>query len=179
MRVNDSESLGRAEITALLGEVGAELAARDIRGELFLVGGATLALAYNVRRFTRDVDGVFEPKNEVYAAAHRVGARHGLPEDWFNDAVKGILPGPDPDSREVMSVTGLRVSVPSPGYLLALKVHAARVDRDSDDIRFLADQCGARTAEEVLAITERIMGRARLQPKSQYLVEELFPADRV
>lgn len=169
-----SESMGVSELRALLTEVGEELAEQGIRGELFVVGGAALALAYSTRRFTRDVDAVFEPKTEVYAAARRVAARHGLPEDWLNDAVKGMLPGTDPDARDVMSVPGLRVSVPSPRYLLALKVYAARVDRDSDDIRFLAELCGVNTSEEVLSITEWVMGSRTLLPKSRYIVEELF-----
>lgn len=167
--------LGRDELELLLAEVGADLDAQGIRGELFLVGGAALALAYNVRRLTDDVDGVFEPKSEIYAAARRVGARHGLPDSWLNDAVKGLLPGSDPDAREVLSLPGLRVSVPSPRYLLALKVYAARADRDEDDIRFLARQCDAHTAEQVLAITEGVMGDRALLPKSQFIVEQMFP----
>jgi hypothetical protein len=102
-------------------------------------------------------------------------SRHGLPDTWLNDAVEGILPGPDPDIRDVMSVPGLRVSVPSPRYLLALKVFASRVDRDRDDIVFLAGLCNARTADEVLAITESVMGGRPLLPRSQFFIQELFP----
>lgn len=139
-----------------------------------------MALAYSTRRFTRDVDAVFEPKAEVYAAAQRVGERHGLAGDWLNDAVKGMLPGEDANARDVLSLPGLRVSVASPRYLLALKVYAARVDRDSDDIRYLAQLCDAHTADDVLAITEQVMRGRALLPKSQYLIEELFasPADQ-
>jgi len=69
------------------------------------------------------------------------------------------------------------VSVPSTRYLLALKVAAARVDRDADDIRFLAEQCGLRTAEEVIAVVEEVMGgRQPLLPKVQFLIEEMFPS---
>lgn len=168
--------MGRNELRALLSEVGVVLDAQGIRGELFVVGGAALALAYSTRRFTRDVDAVFEPKTEVYAAARVVAARHDLPEDWLNDAVKGMLPGADPNAREFMSVPGLRVSVPSPRYLLALKVYAARVDRDSDDIVLLAGLCGAQTVDDVLVITEQVMGGRPLLPKSRYVVEELFPS---
>lgn len=165
----------RDQIEVLLRELGEDLNGQGVRAELFVVGGAAMALAYNTRRATRDIDGVFEPKMEVYAAADRVGARHGLPPGWLNDAVKGLLPGKDPNARAVLSAPGVRVSVPSPQYLLALKVVAARVDRDADDIRFLADVCGARTAEDVWAITERVMGgRQRLLPKAQFLIEEMF-----
>lgn len=159
-----SPFLDRDQILVLLSELGEDLDQRGLRADLFVAGGAAMALAFNTRRATRDVDGVFEPKSEVYEAARRVARRHGLDDDWLNDAVKGLLPGNDPNARAVLSKPGIRVSVPSPQYLLALKVSAARVDRDADDIRYLAEVCGARNAGEVLDITERVM-RGR-QPAS-------------
>ena len=166
----------RSEIVAVLEDLGADLDARGIRGELFVVGGAAMALAFSTRRTTRDIDAVFEPKAHIYEAAARLAAQRGLPDGWLNDAVKGLLPGPDAGAREVLSVPGLRVSVPSARYLLALKVAAARVDRDADDIRRLAEVCGVTTADEVLAITEQVMGgRQPLLPKAQFLVEAMFP----
>jgi len=175
VRVSD-EPLDRGAIVGLLTEIGVALDRRGIRGDLFVVGGAAMALAYNTRRSTRDVDGVFEPKLIVYEVADEVGARHGLAPGWLNDGVKGLLPGPDPDARELLELPGLRVSVPSPQYLLALKVAAARVDRDADDIRVLAAECGLTTAREVLDLTEQVIGAARpLVPKVQYLIEEMFP----
>jgi hypothetical protein len=146
-----NDAFSASEIESLLRELGADMDARGLRAELFLVGGAAMALAYNTRRSTRDIDAVFEPKTEVYAAAVRVAETHGLSRDWLNDAVKGFLPGSDPHQRVVLTAPGINVSVPSPEYLLALKVFAARVDRDADDIRALAALCGAESAEDVLA----------------------------
>lgn len=167
-------SLGREQIVVLLTELGADLHGQGVRADLFVVGGAAMALAYNTRRATRDIDAVFEPKLQVYAAAARIRVRHDLPEDWLNEAVREFLPGPDPARQEILDVPGVRVSVPSPRYLLALKVAAARVDRDADDIRVLADLVGARTAQEVLDLTGQIMGRNVLLPKVHFLIEEIF-----
>jgi hypothetical protein len=161
-----------------IGYAGAVSAPAELAATL-TEGGAAMALAFNTRRATRDIDGVFEPKLEVYAAAAKVAARRGIPEAWLNDAVKGLLPGDDARSRAVLDVPGLRVSVPSAQYLLALKVAAARVDRDADDIRLLAELCGLDSAEEVLALTDEMMGgRQPLLPKVQFLVEEMFPSNR-
>jgi hypothetical protein len=95
-----SPGLGRDDIRALLDDLSAELAARGARAELFLVGGAALAVAYDATRSTRDLDAVFIPSDIVRQAASAVAAREGLAEDWLNDAVKGFLPGPDPDAQK-------------------------------------------------------------------------------
>jgi len=173
------QAFAAEEIISLLTELGSDLHARGIQAELFVVGGAAMALAYNSRRATRDIDAVFEPKQAVYEAADRIALRHALPDNWLNDAVKGFLPGGDPHQRAVFAAPGINVSVPSPKYLLALKVHAARIDRDRDDIVTLARLCGVSSAGEVLTIAERIMGPNRLQAKTQFMVQELFPDGNV
>ncbi len=170
----------REQIARLLTELGQELDHDGVRAELFVVGGAAMALAYNTRRMTADVDAVFEPKQVVYDAARRIADRHpDLPEDWLNDGVKGFLPGPDHNARAVLDIAGIAVSTASPEYLLALKVQASRIDRDADDIRLLAGLCDppARTAEDVLEIAERIVGAQRLSAKAQYVVQTMFPDD--
>lgn len=114
------------QIRQLFDELSEELARRGARAEIFLVGGAAMALAYDARRSTRDIDAVFQPKDEVYAAAAAVAMRHDLPDDWLNDGVEGFLPGDDPQARQVYESDALRVDVASPRYLLAMKLLASR-----------------------------------------------------
>lgn len=172
-------ALSREQIIGILAELGQDLDAQGIRAQLFVVGGAAMALAYNMRRITADVDGVFEPKTVIYEAARRVAGRHAeLAEDWLNDGVKGLLPaGADRHAKVILDLPGITVTVPSPQYLLALKVQAARIDRDQDDIRFLAREAGAKTADDVLRIAEQVIGPNRLLPKAQFIVQEMFPDD--
>ena len=129
--------LGREDICALLDDLSQELAARGAKAELFLVGGAALAVAYDTMRATRDLDAVFIPSDVVRQAAAAVAEREGLAEDWLNDAVKGFLPGPDPDAQRFYSSDSLIVDVASPRYLLAMKLLAARAEIDADDIILL------------------------------------------
>ncbi len=126
-----STGLGREDIRALLDDLSAELAARGARAELFLVGGAALAVAYDATRATRDLDAVFIPTGTVRQAAAAVAQHRGLTEDWLNDAVKGFLPGPDPDAQRFYSSDSLIVDVASPRYLLAMKLFAARAEIDA------------------------------------------------
>ena len=81
----------RVEILQALQALGDELSQQSVRAQIFIVGGAAMALAYSTRRVTRDIDAVFEPKASVYEAAARVAEDRGLPEDWLNDAVKGFI----------------------------------------------------------------------------------------
>jgi hypothetical protein len=61
--------MNRDQIIELLSALSDRLEARSIRGELYVVGGAAIALAYDERRSTHDIDAVFEPKMIIYEEA--------------------------------------------------------------------------------------------------------------
>ena len=69
----------RARILQALQALGEELTREGVRAQIFIVGGAAMALAYSARRVTKDIDAVFEPKQTVYAAAAKVAEELGLP----------------------------------------------------------------------------------------------------
>jgi len=77
----------RSEIVAALTALAADLHARGLSADMYVVGGAAIALAFDERRATRDIDAVFVPKSEVYEAAARVAEDRGLADGWLNDAV--------------------------------------------------------------------------------------------
>ncbi len=162
------------KIREALASLSQELDRRGIRGELFVVGGGAMALAYSSRRVTRDVDAIFEPKAAIYEAARAVAEELSLPEDWLNDAVKSFAPGDDPQRSVVLQTPALTVSVASPRYLLAMKLLAARVDQDADDIRTLYHLCGFSTAEQGLDLVEAFYPGRPIAPRTQFLLEELF-----
>lgn len=165
------------QIRDLLTELGRRLHARGITARIFLVGGAAMALAYNTRRATRDLDGVFEPKTEIYAEASLMAGEAGLPPDWLNDGVKGLLL--DRSAAEIGShfdAEGISVGVASAEYLFAMKAFAAREEVDTEDLRFLAQHLGLRNAREAIDLVERFYTPHRLKPVTQYLIEDLFAA---
>ncbi len=166
--------MDREEIVSNLREVGARLLRRGVQGDLYVVGGAAIALAYDARRTTRDVDAVFEPKALIYEIANAVAEERGLPAGWLNDSVKGLLTGPDPYVTRIIELPGLRVESASPQLLLALKVLAHRRDADADDVRLLTRLLGMRTPQEVLDHVERVLGPQRLTVEAQLFVEEVL-----
>jgi hypothetical protein len=80
----------RDEIVELLTELGRRLAARGIDGEMYVVRGAAIALAFDNRRSTREIDAVFEPKAAIYEVARELADERGLPDGWLNDAGQGF-----------------------------------------------------------------------------------------
>ena len=165
--------MDRDEILSALTTLAAELDRRGVSAEMYVVGGAAIALAFDERRSTRDVDAVFEPKSVVYEAAAVVAEEQGLPEGWLNDAVKGFLEGEDPAAAPVLDLPGLRCLAASAQTPLALKVLAHRVGEDEDDLRLLADYLGLQGADQVLGIAERTYGE-RLDPAARFFVEQVF-----
>jgi hypothetical protein len=88
--------LSADDIRRLFAELASELEAHGVRAELFLVGGAAIALCFDSRRTTRDLDAVFAPTDAVRLAAAAVAERENLGPEWLNDAVKGFLLGRTP-----------------------------------------------------------------------------------
>jgi len=164
----------RARIVAALEALGEELTSQGIHGQVFIVGGAAMALAYSARRVTRDIAAVFEPKTMIYQAAERVAERLDLPEDWLNDGVKGFLPGPDRDGVPLPEVTGIEVTTASAPYLLAMKLLAMRFGEDDDDIRILLDQTGIESAEEALALLARMYPDRAAPLKTRLFLDEIL-----
>jgi len=167
--------LDRQQILDAFKALGEELESQGIRANIFVVGGAAMAIAYDTRRSTADVDAVFAPSIEVRRAAELVAQRLGLPDDWLNDGAKAFMPGDDPARVVVFESPHLQVAAASPRYLLAMKLLAARVERDQDDIRTLYALCGFTTADEGLGVVEAAYPQHLIPPRTRLMLEEMFP----
>ncbi len=164
----------KARILHALQALGEELTREGVRAQMFIVGGAAMALAYSTRRVTKDIDAVFEPKQTVYAAAAKVAEELGLPEDWLNDAVKGFMPGPDDAPRPVPAIEGIEVTTASPRYLLAMKLMAMRFGEDDEDIEILLRECDIHSAEEALDVLKQLYPAKEPPAKTRFFLEELL-----
>lgn len=152
--------------------------------DLSIYGGAALALAFDIRHATRDVDAVVHGSpNFLRGAAVEVAQEEGWPEDWLNDGVKGFT-----SSKEQMSLMetfeasptgGLRIHLPSPEYLFAMKCMSMRPEgldgsHDISDIEALADEAGIKDAETALSLVEAFYPSSRIPPKVRFGVEEIM-----
>ncbi len=150
------------------------LRSQGIRGEIGMVGGAAMVLAFNARDATKDVDAIFSPSSEIRAAAKKVAADLHLPEDWLNDAVKGFLPGNPTSQDTVFEFDSLRVWVPPAEYLLAMKVSARFDSQDANDVLTLCKVLEIKSAAKALKIVARYYPDNQIPAKTRFFLEELL-----
>ena len=171
-----SFALRKADIHRLFELLNEELEQVNVEGELYLVGGAVMCLAFDARPATRDVDALFVPTKAIREAAARVAVRAGVPDQWLNDAVKGYLSDRG-DFLSFLERDHLRVFIAQPAYLLAMKCVALRIGEqfhDIDDIRYLLRYLNVTTVEEALGIVRQYFDDERILPKTRLALEELL-----
>lgn len=168
------------DIRRLFELLNAELAKSRVRGELFVVGGAVMCLAYAARPATRDVDALFRPAKQVREAASRVAAQAGVEPGWLNDAVKGFL-GERGEFERFLELDHLTVMLAQPQYLLAMKCLAMRIGaefHDEADIRYLLRHLNLDSYAQAVAVITRFYPLERFPQKTLYALEELLEKGR-
>ncbi|MEO3928983.1 DUF6036 family nucleotidyltransferase [Micromonosporaceae bacterium B7E4] len=168
--------LDRAAIENAFRRLGDRLARRGVVADLYIFGGAAMALAYDARRATRDIDAVFQPHGIVLDEARAVADELGLPHWWLNEQASAyVAPGGDATAPRVFDHPGLRVAAASPEHLLAMKVLAAR-RRDAEDIRFLVEHLGLTSAEQVLRLCAEIFPEEEVPGRARLVLDDVFDA---
>lgn len=157
--------------------------------DLAVYGGSALMLASNFRVATQDVDAVVEgDQSSVIRLAEEVARKRGWPPDWLSDGVRTYLsPNVDglaehhqlfrayPSEQDV----GLRVFVPSPEYMLAMKLMAMRLDpagskSDLADIVNLLEVVGLKTPEQTIDFAASFYPEAKISARLHLGIRELW-----
>ncbi len=170
-------ALTERDIRRLFALLNDELRRTDTEGELFLVGGAVMCLAYAARPSTQDVDGLFRPAHQVREAAARVTVQAGVSPHWLNNCVKGFLSDRG-EFTPFLELDHLRVMVAQPEYLLAMKCLAFRIgteSHDEDDIRYLLRHLAIDSYDQAVAVIGRFYPLERFPQKTLYALGELLP----
>jgi hypothetical protein len=166
------------QLHRLFSLLNVELAQRDTNGELYLVGGAVMCLAYATRPSTQDVDALFRPVTAVRQAAARVAMQAGLPADWLNDGVKGYLSDRG-EFAPFLELSHLKILIAQPEYLLAMKCLAFRIGaefHDEEDVRYLLRHLDISSNDQALQVISRYYPLERFPQKTLYALAELLPA---
>jgi len=164
--------LTRERIIRALKLLGKELVKESLSGEILLTGGAAMCLVHSARDMTKDIDALYEPKSDINRLVKKIAEQEELPEDWLNDSVKGFVTENAP-REDFLALDGLKITVVSPEYLLAMKLMSARFgETDADDIRFLINKLQIKTVDEAYAILTRYYPVNRIVPKTMYMIQE-------
>lgn len=106
-------------------------------------------------------------------AIARVAERNDLDESWLNDGVKGYLV--EHKQSILFDFPNLKIFVPEPDYLLAMKAISARSETfDPDDVKTLVDFLGLTSPNQVFEIVEKYYPSQQIKPATQYFIQELF-----
>jgi hypothetical protein len=182
----DSMGLSKEAILKALQDLSDGLAAQNVRGELCLFGGTVMVLAFAARLSTKDVDAVFQPTQTIRNLAESIGEANQLPKGWLNDGVKGFLSVKhDVIQGNLPQFPNLRLTMPAPEYLLAMKCMASRINTsetgggDVPDIVFLIRRLNLKSARAVMDIVAEYYPANQVPIKAQYLVESLFEEGKI
>jgi hypothetical protein len=170
-------TLSRQDMERLFRLLDEELGRQSVTGEVFVVGGAVMCLAFGARQSTRDVDALFRPATIVRKAAAKVGRNAGVGE-WLNDAVKGYL-SERGEFDSYLELPHLRVYCARPEYLLAMKCLAMRIGEefhDLDDVRYLLRSLNIETYEQACETLCQFYPLQQFPQKTLYALEELLAA---
>lgn len=172
------------EINFALNRLGELAVESKMVVDMAVFGGSALAIAFDIRDATKDVDAVFEKeKTFIRKAALVVAEELNLPDDWINDAVKPYLSALTNQETVLFrsypseNNVGLRVFIPTPEYMLAMKcidIRTSPTAMDVHDVKKLISICEVENIEQVLNVVTSFYPPERIQPKTIYALEEIF-----
>jgi hypothetical protein len=162
--------LGRAQLEEAFGALGRMARAEGRTIDIAVYGGSALILMANFRQSTADVDAVALKSEQasIDRMAQEIARERGWAVDWLNDGVRTYLTPTIEGVEQQHSLfrsypseeaPGLRVFVPTAHYMLAMKLHALRVDldqaKDRDDLKNLLAVCNIATPEGAMAFAAK------------------------
>ncbi|MFB2583749.1 hypothetical protein [Herbiconiux liukaitaii] len=173
-------TLTREEIIDGLRDLVVSLRTDGHRARLQIVGGAAIALMLDAgRRATRDVDGPLTPPEVIIAAAEKIAATRGWPQDWVNDSAAQFVPhgyGRSAEWRTVYDRDDVVIQIASAETLLAMKLFAAekRYLREAEDLAVLLHATGIDTVEHAETLYAEFYPGDEFSPRLFELVESIL-----
>ena len=169
-----SGPLTRERLLGLFERMNEKLAQAGRTGEVYIVGGAVMALAHQATRVTRDVDAwIREGRAAVKTAAKEVAREENLSEHWLNEAVtaRHLPESPDRRERPLYKGSNLTIVGASGERMIAMKLDAGR-EPDREDLNQLLADGQVDTAAEARRLYSMCYGTRQMPPESQaYLIE--------
>lgn len=155
------QPFSRERLKELLGLLNEQLRKNGVTGEICIVGGAAMILAFGNRNSTKDIDALLLAPSSVRMAVAQVADAEGL----------SAASARETEMTKFLKLSHLRVLTPPPEYILAMKCMAARAGLDAgdkEDAAFLIEHLGLRTAQAALTVVEKYYPADRIPAKAQW-----------
>ena len=167
------EYLHRDDMLRFLKEINSRLNDLSKSGEIFIIGGAAISLAFGGRDATEDIDAIYKPRSEIRNIVKIMAVEHTLRNDWLNNDAEHFV-------TENMSFTllfelsNLKVFHIDAECLLAMKLASARPDTSPDmgDCLLLMKKLGISEETELLRLVELYTDVESRNPAYRYFVTE-------
>ncbi len=169
-----SGPLTKARLLELFDRLNEKLRQADQHGEVYIVGGAMMALAHDAKRVTADIDShIRQGREALTKAVAEIADEEGLSRHWLNEAVtlRHLPEDPDRGARRVYDNTHLTIEGASTSRMIAMKLHAGRPP-DLADLDILLEEAGVKTRQEAVRVHALTYGTEPMAAEADlYLIE--------
>jgi len=167
------DKLSKDDMFRYFEEISTRLKKMNKNGEIYIVGGAAISLAFNGRDATEDIDALYKPRSEIRSIINVMSDEHNLRNDWLNNDAEHFI-------TERMTFTllkeyaNLKVFHIDAECLLAMKLVSARPESfpDMDDCLLLMDKLGISDEQELIKLVESYTDEENRNPVYRYFVSE-------
>ncbi len=154
------------------------LKSRGIVGEIVLFGGSALIFSFDKRVFTMDIDAYIAPKEEVIKAmleATEMIVHQKPKESWISTEVLKYIYTRFPENLDLIyDGENLRVFKPDEKYLLAMKIFAAREEKDFEDALMIARKLGIKTERDLKEVYFSVFPAFYLDEKRKAFIKDII-----
>ena len=173
-----SVDLERLTASALLTSLNTELTSHKTEVEFYFLGGAVIFQAFAASPPTAHIDAMFQPGEVVRDATRRIATREALADDWVHECIRTLMGG-GVDSEAYVELSHVRVFLPRPEYVLAVKCAARRLGDDfheMEDARYVLRAMNVRSAHQALSVVTQYFTERQLAPDTRTALEGLIGA---
>lgn len=151
--------LSAEEIRELLGELLDRAVDEGVEVDVYLIGGAAMAIHLGRDQLTPDVDGLFHPLDDVKRIGRQMATEHGLDPDWVNENARPFITFDSTDQQffDEVEIRGHKLRLASKPALLAMKM-ARYARKDYADITALIGALGLTRPEQIVDLTYEVLG---------------------
>jgi len=167
------KKLNKDDMICHFKELNSRLRAINKDGEIFVIGGAAISLAFGGRDATEDIDAVYKPRSEIHRIIKVMSDDYDLRSDWLNNDAEHFVT----DSMTFtlfLEFSNLKVFHIDAECLLAMKLASARPESypDMDDCILLMEKLGILEEKELHNLVELYTDEENRNPAYRYFVTE-------